>query len=436
MSLLFSPERRAFLKRACQVALLAAGAGCGGSGGSGDNFPTPGRALTPGNTPQTRYRVERLFGTTDASRAGSLRGRSSEPSGWWEYRHEVFGKINNRGEIAAQKIESYSELGPPAIFRGGQFVASGVPAPPEGHNAWDKTFDLNDRGQLLVWHYTYRRTVRESPYGDIIDDEDQLYRLFLSENGEARPIELPYTNIYYAGINNRGHIAGTAPISREQTNQEGGTVSTQYEGVFLWRDGQLEEFGPQGCSVHAINDAGQMLGAIYTGNSENLSARTTLWQNPQTTVDLNFPQSFAMGSALNQEGAVVATLGSYRGYNPPTYLWTPTVTNSATGTATQIGGLPNSFVCEDMNVRRDFVGSAYDKSIPPGPDYYLRAYLMRSGASEADDLNALIPADSGVLLEQAYGINDAGQITCIGRTDPENVRSERAVFLLTPDRYA
>lgn len=426
MSSLFSSERRTFLKRACQVALLAAGAGCGGSGGSGDTFPTPGRALTPGNTPRTNYQIERLFGITDKSRAASQRGRSDGPYAWWRYRDEGFGKLNNRGEVAASMIESFFDLGPPAVFRGGQFIASGVPAPPAGYNAWDQTLDLNDRGQLLIRHYTSHPVAAPPPYDDTTYEEDQLQRLFVCENGAARAIELPYTYIYYAGINNRGHIAGTGVKVENWTDQG-------EEKAFLWRDGRLEEFGPPNTYVDTINDAGQMLGRIYAGNQPPL----TLWQNPQTAVDLNFPRQPGMGyTKLNQEGAVVATLDGDRGDNNPTYLWTPTLTNGATGTATQITGLPRTFVCEDMNVRRDIVGSAYDLASPPSARPSLRAYLMRSGASEADDLSALIPITSGVFLEQAYGINDAGQITCIGRTGPAIRDSERAVYLLTPDGNA
>ncbi len=427
---IYSGERRAFLKRICQAALLAAGGvlftGCGGSGSD-----TSGGALTPGGTARTRYRVERLFGDTPdgrnaSARNGDGRGRTSPPPPWYEARNGRFGRINSRSDVLA-----LNPLWGPyvaTLYRGGGFVETAVPAPPSEYFTGERPLDMNDSGQLLVYQSGYRYT--GGPYEET---EDLPTRLFLCADGTARQIELPYGTVQsQAGLNNSGHVAGRVFVEEER-DATGTLLAPFYSRAFVWRDGQPVQFGPRDCEVYDINDAGQVLLSTY---SSGVSSRYVLWQGTDSIIELNLTTSDGLPRAtLNQEGAVLASSGD--GNEIKTHLWTPDRANGSQGAAVTVAGLPMGFRSEDMNIRRDFVGSAGDPTQPTGSyGESHRAYLMRSGASEADDLNALIPADSGVFLERAYGINDMGQITCVGRTDPENLYSAHAVYLLTPDGTA
>ncbi|MBC8141248.1 MAG: hypothetical protein H7Y38_07380 [Armatimonadetes bacterium] len=129
---------------------------------------------------------------------------------------------------------------------------------------------------------------------------------------------------------------------------------------------------------------------------------------------------------LGEDGTVLATFG----YPNPTFLWIPAQANGATGTAYPIAGLPDQFVSADMNRRRDFVGSTRY-----GGDDNSRAYRVSNEGQVVEDLNTLIPANSGWVLQDAYGINDAGYITGTGYfTDAAGVE-EHGLFLLVPTAY-
>jgi uncharacterized membrane protein len=57
-----------------------------------------------------------------------------------------------------------------------------------------------------------------------------------------------------------------------------------------------------------------------------------------------------------------------------------------------------------------------------------RAVIWKDDALTPTDLNALIPRDSGWMLETATAINDAGQIVGYGTYQGES----KKIFLLTP----
>ena len=79
-------------------------------------------------------------------------------------------------------------------------------------------------------------------------------------------------------------------------------------------------------------------------------------------------------------------------------------------------------VANGINGKSEVVGSS--KADRKG----LHAFIWKEG--EMKDLNRLIPVASGVLLREAYSVNDAGQIICLGSD-----RSGRYyAVLLTPVR--
>ncbi|MDR3621368.1 MAG: PEP-CTERM sorting domain-containing protein [Paludisphaera borealis] len=78
---------------------------------------------------------------------------------------------------------------------------------------------------------------------------------------------------------------------------------------------------------------------------------------------------------------------------------------------------------KDMNAKGDVVGAGEWGGVDGGRPFYNAA-----GTSSIYDLNDLIPANSGWKLNDAYSINDRGQILGQG-IDPEGQHSD---FLLTP----
>ncbi len=105
---------------------------------------------------------------------------------------------------------------------------------------------------------------------------------------------------------------------------------------------------------------------------------------------------------------------------------------SATGTlatpGADLGGLPRSPYSEarGINARGQIVGFVYAGTLE-GP-LRVRAFVYDDAATpRMRDLNSLIPAGSGIVLEEAGGINDAGQIAATG-----TVHGREHAFRLTP----
>lgn len=194
-----------------------------------------------------------------------------------------------------------------------------------------------------------------------------------------------------ADINERRQVVGSSEI-----------LDTGYKHAFLWQNGRMQDLGVlPGCSwsaATAINDYGQVVGTSEgetrnDGSGASGRIHAVLWQNGKIT-DLGTPGSGLKDVhpySINNTGQVV---GMAEG--PPT---TRVVLRAH---------FPSSSLVRDTI------------SIPTR-----RAFLYRDGKME--DLNLLIPAQSGWILEQAIRINDAGQIVCIGAFE-----GQRHLFLLTP----
>ena len=95
----------------------------------------------------------------------------------------------------------------------------------------------------------------------------------------------------------------------------------------------------------------------------------------------------------------------------------------ANGVMTNLGSLPGGTGSEAsaINNHDEVVGSCRV------PGYVDHAFIWDS-VNQMRDLNNLIPAGSGLVLQEATGINDLGQIAAIGTYDGVHHRA----FLLTP----
>jgi probable HAF family extracellular repeat protein len=121
-------------------------------------------------------------------------------------------------------------------------------------------------------------------------------------------------------------------------------------------------------------------------------------------------------TAINDSGQVVgfSITSSYRSIEA--YLWEEGVGMSRLGT---LGG--NWSSAEDINNLGQIVG------ISSKAANVQDSYAVLWEGSVMSDLNSLIPEDSGWLLTNAQGINDAGQIVGAGY-----INDQFHAFLLTP----
>jgi probable HAF family extracellular repeat protein len=171
-------------------------------------------------------------------------------------------------------------------------------------------------------------------------------------------------------LNNRGQVAGTSTLA--------GDVAVH---PFLWEHGVLKDLGTLGGDtgfVTWINDGGDVIGtADLPGPSGSQSHHAFLWRN---------------------------------------------------GVKTDLGSLGGTSHAEGVNSQSQIVGRSF-----PISSSVQHAFIWENGGPMVD-LNSLIPANSGLLLEEGGNINDRGEIA--GRGLPAGCNDVDAcghAFLLIPN---
>ena len=237
-------------------------------------------------------------------------------------------------------------------------------------------FGVNARGQVSGWSEAY--------------DADHRYLgtyAFLYSKGQMQnlgslgtdPTGVGYSLGY--GINASGQVTGLSEIYDAAGMSRG-------RHAFLYSKGEMQDLGalgtdPTGHSYsqgYGINARGQV-----AGSSESFDAHHH---------DLG-PHAFLYSGGRMQD---LGTLGT----DPYGYGYSQAAAVNASG---QVVG----------------VSEAFDAT---GTDLGPRAFLYSRGRMQ--DLNGLLPAGSGWVLEAALGISDAGQITGVG-----TINGSQHAFLLT-----
>jgi probable HAF family extracellular repeat protein len=145
--------------------------------------------------------------------------------------------------------------------------------------------------------------------------------------------------------------------------------------AFIWQEAQVTPLGLLSDGYFsegkAINEVGQVVGFVVTGDLPNTGTRPFLWDNGQM-IDLGSLPGFESSAAadINDQGQIV-------------------------GSASGVDGNPN----------------------------IQAAFVWQNGVMT--DLNELIPPGDNITIRVASAINNAGQITGWGTSDG----SETAVFL-------
>jgi probable HAF family extracellular repeat protein len=204
------------------------------------------------------------------------------------------------------------------------------------------------------------------------------------------------------GINSSGQVVGRADTASGESH------------AFLWKDGQMidlaEASGDMTLSeANAINDEGQIVGESFS------TGKAFLLQNNVVTdlgaLDKQNPSNASISAALaiNRRGQIVGSS------NYKAFLWKG-------GRMIELATLGGtiSTLATALN-RRTIVGSSY---LPGNHEQHATRWNHR----RIEDLNALIPSDSGLVLREARGINRFGQIVANG----DNSETHGAAFLLTP----
>jgi probable HAF family extracellular repeat protein len=228
-----------------------------------------------------------------------------------------------------------------------------------------------------------------------------LYSAFSTSNGAMAALGSPGGSAY--GIDNGGQVVAECPAGAclfsagtvTNLGSLGGTTgSTQATAInsfgevvgysylpdgnfrgFFWKTGIMTALGTLGgdwSQACGINDAGEITGIAYTKG--NLGAHAFIYNNGAMKDLGTLGGAYSTGTSINSAGVVV-------GYATP--------------------------------------------ANPNATSYHAFVFA----GSKMQDLNALIPSNSGWLLEAANGINDFGEIVGYG-----SIKGQEHAFLLTPPK--
>jgi probable HAF family extracellular repeat protein len=195
-------------------------------------------------------------------------------------------------------------------------------------------------------------------------------------------------------------------------NASGEVVGSNGE-AFVVVNGQVQSLatlaGIEWSAAYGINDAGEIVG---DGELPNGTFRGLVW-NPGGGVELlgTLGGTSSDATDVNGSGEVVGFASLADGYDNAFSI-------TGGGAMKDLGTLGGNSYAYGINASVEVVGYSY---LSDGDQH---AFLYDDGTML--DLNSLLPANSGWVLEEAFGINNAGQITGLGLYD-----GEETAFLMT-----
>jgi probable HAF family extracellular repeat protein len=212
------------------------------------------------------------------------------------------------------------------------------------------------------------------------------------------------SNSFAYGINNSGAVVGYADLPNGTTD------------AFLWTQAEgMEDLGNLGggyAVALGIDDSGEVVGYSSVING---SYHAFTWTQAAGMQDINRlnPATNSVASAINLSGQIAGYAVPFP-TTPPTsaVIW-------AQGGAERVLGAGAASAAVGMNNLGAVVGFQ-----GPHPEGYAWLWTPAGGV---ENLNDLIPPNSGWMLDQASAINQTGEIAAAGIID-----SQTHAALLTP----
>jgi probable HAF family extracellular repeat protein len=265
------------------------------------------------------------------------------------------------------------------------------------------------------------------------ENSSGVTQAFVSTTGGLKG--LPFdsgTESYAYGINNAGTVVGDTYINGQShatiwsssgdtvlgantyamaINGSGEVVGSDGE-AFVVVNGHVQSLatlaGMEWSAAYGINNAGEVVG---DGEFANGTFRGLVW-SPGGSVQLlgTLGGTSSEATDVNGSGEVVGFSSLADGY--------VNAFSTTGGTLKDLGTLGGSSYAYGINASGEIVGYS---DLADGDTH---AFLYDDGTML--DLNSLLPANSGWVLEEAFGINAAGQITGMGLYD-----GKETAFLMT-----
>jgi len=334
-----------------------------------------------------------------------------------------------------------------------RFTVADLGTLPGGHES--AAYALNDRGQVVGWSDggTDNSLMHHDP--NLVHTHAVLW-----DAGKVRDLGLLKGFPFSAGhgINNHGQIVAGWDVNY----RSGGGGPAGLLQNFVWQAGRktvldnetppyldyAKAINDSGMVAGTTNDSGMVSGAVFSGY------RAVVWAGPNVTtlpLPLGFTETFAL--ALNNTGLVVGTATGNNRHHAILWRKGSVVDLDAglpAGGYSEATGVNNlgqiierggggAFLWQDGKRQPiEPLNRAYALTVPHGindggrivgeagyPPFHTHAFLWQNGTTH--DLNSLISAEAGWVLQAARAINSHGQIVGWGTH-----RGKKHAFLLTP----
>jgi probable HAF family extracellular repeat protein len=207
------------------------------------------------------------------------------------------------------------------------------------------------------------------------------------------------------------------------SGQVAGWAYTSPQSAFLYSGGSMQDLGtlPGGSYsvANGVNNGGQVAGNATTSSGDT---HAFLYSGGTMTDIGTLGGTDSEANGINNSGQVVGWARTSGNAAAHAFLYN----GGASPVLLDLGTLPGGFNSEAFGINNSgqVVGFVYMTDL--GSAGAQDAFLYSDGLMQ--DLNSLIPLNSGWTLEDATGINDSGQICGYGI----NSSGQGDAFLLTP----
>jgi probable HAF family extracellular repeat protein len=314
-----------------------------------------------------------------------------------------------------------------------------------------EAYALNERGEVAGW----------------AEAADGARRAFFYRAGKMTQLELPPSALESRayGINDTGDLAGTTVVRETLRTADTGVEIGQVrrDRAILWRSGKPTEIGSG--EAWDVNNRGQVVGHPERGpgflwqdgkRTGLVSPESGYFVHPRAITDHGLiagglqRHNYGTRAVLVQDQKVKELTPDYSGLSSP-FAFAANSAGAAAGVGPGLDGIacfwkdasPTPTYLGTMNgaVEKAFLDQHAGRHFTAAYGINDRAQIVGAGnvnhegdlhaffwqAGRLTDLNTLIPAETGWILEQARAINNRGQICGAG-----TLNGKRRAFLLTP----